>query len=198
MTKIMLPPNRPNITRERVEEIITQHRVNRAVYPLVIVGIRGYYEDTMGVKNRNDRGVYDDAICLLTDREFAAFNANTDPSRYGLNPKIGKGLAVLQAGVYYAYRFDTHGGSQPHAAICQRAGAVKVLRDGTPPTLETSASLGINIHRGSINSTSSEGCQTIPPPQWGDFYVLAEREARRLFGKHWKQQIIPYVLVEQA
>jgi lysozyme len=47
-----------------------------------LIGIRGYYQDSMGKPGINDRGIYDDAICLLAPNLFLTFNANTDPSVY--------------------------------------------------------------------------------------------------------------------
>jgi len=49
-----------------------------------------------------------------------------------------------------------------------------------------------NIHKGSYNSTSSEGCQTIYPDEWIQFinevYHAMDREG---------QKRIPYILIEQ-
>ena len=93
-----------------------------------------------------------------------------------------------------AYRLDLHKGQ--YLALCQRVAAVTVTRDGEPP-YEDTGWFGINIHRGGINTTSSEGCQTIPPSQWEAFIRLVQDEMRRIYGdKSYKQATIPYLLIE--
>lgn len=193
----MLPPDRPRLSRADVQRRIARAGVDRVRFPLVILGIRGYYLDGMGAVGRNDRGIYDDALFLDAPDAFAAFNANTDPSRVrsGSGRGAGKGMAVLTPGVWPVYRFDKHKGQ--YLALCQRAGEVTVMRDGLPPYPDTGM-FGINIHRGGNTTTSSEGCQTIPPDQWPAFIALAVDQARRLFGDRWDRTVIPYVLTEES
>ena len=192
-----MPAAKPRMTREKLAARLAAHGIDRTLHPLLVVGIRGYYLDTMGKPGVNDRGMYDDAIFLDSPDVFAAYNGNTDPSRYksGHGTAANKGMATLKAGVWHAYQFDTHGGSIPHFAICQRRGPVVVIRDGTPP-YEDEGNHGINIHRGSYHGTSSLGCQTLHPDQWPSFIALAEDIARRHFGTEWKRTTIPYVLLE--
>jgi hypothetical protein len=58
-----------------------------------------------------------------------------------------------------------------------QAASVEVRRDGG---LIESGWFGINIHRGGVTTTSSEGCQTIPPErQWNQFIGTV----RSLIGK---------------
>ena len=40
--------------------------------------------------------------------------------------------------------------------------------------------VAINIHRGGNTTTSSEGCQTIPPRQWDTFIAQVDTLAKRL------------------
>jgi hypothetical protein len=177
------------VKREDIELRLAPLNIDRKAYPLVIVGIRGFQ-----TPDKNKRGVFDDAIVLLTDSICAAFPANTDPTRHGLNPKIGKGYAVLKPGVYYSYRFDTHNGSRPHPAICQRVAPVTVIRDGGKAQ---TGMLGINIHAAFGNSTSSDGCQTQPEKQFfEEFYPLAKSESLRLWGDKWNLNTVCYVLLE--
>ncbi len=178
----ILPSSRPQLDRNAVEQILHAAKVASAV---AIVGIRGYYRDTMGKPGVNDRGTYDDSLFLISPSAFVSFNGNVDPSVHR------RAIAVLQPGVW-KYRLGTHGLSKPAAqrykALVQ-AGPVTVLRDATG---YDTGEFGINIHRGGINGTSSLGCQTIPPDQWPAFIALVESELKRA-----GQTIVPYILTEQ-
>ena len=192
MPSTILPPAKPRLSSQKLRNVLATFKIDRQKYPLVLLGIRGYYLNTMGVPNANDRSIYDDAIFIDTPNATVAFNANTDPSVYK------KGIAVLQPGVYYAHKFDTHyGKTKQYPAICQRLGAVTLLRDGQTVT-EQGSNYGINIHEGKPKTTSSEGCQTLPPEQWLSFYALAKNEAIRLYGSNWNKTIIPYVLIKNT
>lgn len=173
---------RPILTREQAIAL-----AGGTIDSVFLLGIRGFFDP--GAENK--RGIYDDAIFLVTPDGCLGFNANTDPSI------TRKGIAVLQPGKY-DYRQGLHGIHHlnledpadktlydklistgrdlepipgrilPYHAFRQ-AGPVTVLRDGG---MTTETKIGINdwpwidIHRGGINTTSSEGCQTIFPDQW--------------------------------
>lgn len=183
----ILPPNKPRLsTAELAAMLRDKHPVTMTTpFPLLIVGIRGYYLNTMGKPGANDRNLYDDAIFIVTDSAFAAYNANTDPSYYR------NGIATLCPGFYPSYKFALHKGK--YLALCQRVAPVVVLRDGAG---HDRGMFGINIHRGSLNTTSSEGCQTIHPSQWNSFIALAKDQAQRYFGDKWNNTTIPYILME--
>jgi lysozyme len=176
----------PKITRPELIDKL------KPLYPaledeILIIGIRGYYKNSMGKTGVNDRSIYDDAIIIMTDNEFHTFNANCDPSAYR------KGIASLNPGVWRVYKFDIHGGrSSQYPAICQRAGVVTVTRDGGK--VDTGM-FGINIHKGGYKGTSSEGCQTIHPDQWQRFYSTMERLAKSIYGDKYKSQVYAYVLI---
>lgn len=169
----MLPRSRPQQPRSTTERQLAQAR---AVDLVCLVGVRGYYRDTMGTPGRNARGIYDDAIILITAHAHVTFNANVDPAGTGINPKIKKGYASLAPGLY-RYKIGQHGirSGRPYKALVQAA-PVTVSRDCG---LTETGWFGINIHRGSRHSVSSEGCQTIPPSQWPAFIILVEEELKR-------------------
>jgi lysozyme len=176
----MKPATRPKLTRDELLDWLEQEKVDG--YSVILVGKRGYYL-AMGKPGKNDRGIYDDAIFLLSPTAFARFNANTDPSIF--RPRV----ATLQPG-QWIYKIGVHGLSKPknrrYKALVQAA-PVTVGRDGAGTD---TGWFGINIHRGSKNSTSSLGCQTIPPDQWPEFIGLVEAEMKR-----HGQKTIPYVLL---
>jgi lysozyme len=191
MSKI--PATRPKLTSEQLKELLEDFKIDRNKYPLIVIGIRGYYLNSMGKMGENDRGIYDDAIIIDSPNAMITYNGNVDPSGYrkGSGKGAGKGMASLKPGLYFAHNIGTHKG---YRALSQGRGEVTVIRDGDPP-YEDKGYFGINIHKGGINTTSSEGCQTIPPSQWNNFIQTVESEARRLYGDNWNKQVIPYVLI---
>jgi lysozyme len=158
---------------------------------VVLIGLRGYFRDSMGVKGKNDRGIYDDAFFWveLETGIVHQYNGNTDPSAYrkGKGFGSGKGMASLVPGTW-RYQIGLHRG---YAAFRQAA-PVTVMRDGTPDYPETGW-FGINIHSGSARGTSSLGCQTTPNTQWKEFQLLGYR----LLKAAGQSSNFPYVLVEQ-
>lgn len=181
---------KPKLSKEELLTKIADFDFDFSKYKLLLVGIHGYYKNSMGKPNVNDINIYDDAIFVVSKDTFASFNANTDPS------KVQKSIATLQPGVYYAHKFDTHfGKTSKYPAICQRLGNVTVKREGEGAKLFTGM-FGINIHQGGNNTTSSLGCQTVPPTQWKAFYELSKAVAVREYGKDWDKVVIPYILLE--
>lgn len=195
--KLSVPKSKPRLSSDELKALLAPHNIDFVKFPLIIVGIRGYYKDTMGAPNINDRGIYDDAIFIYTPSLFAAYNGNTDPSVFRKKTSAKKGIASLKPGAWFVHKFDIHRGkSSQYPAICQRFGPVTVVRDGDPPTEET-GNFGINIHRGGNTTTSSEGCQTIHPEQWESFYASAKDQAKRFYGDEWNKKIIPYILLAE-
>lgn len=171
---------KPRLTRQDAEKLIPAELADK----VILLGIRGYYKDTMGKPGVNDLNLYDDAICIISPDYFGAFNANTDPS------KQTPGIATLKPGIH-PYRKGNHGISRPGGGYPALRPAtigekLPVMRDG-----RDSIGIAINIHKGGFNTTSSLGCQTIYPDQWSEFINKVYEE----MGRH-KQKVVKYVLVE--
>lgn len=199
---ILPAAGRPQLPKAEFEALIAPYGIDLAEYPLVVAGIRGFFA-AAGATPGNERNIYDDALFLYAPAHdlYAGFNGNTDPSKFrpGAGRQEGsRGIASLNPGAWFSYHFDMHRGkAAAYEAICQRAAPVTVTRDGTPPYPD-SGWFGINIHRGGNYSTSSEGCQTIPPQQWGDFITAAQDAGRALFKSELRKRVIPYVLIDAA
>lgn len=174
-----VPRSRPQWGIDRVDSMLTPNRVPGTV---AVLGVRGYYKQTMGNPLTNDRGIYDDAMFIRTDTGLWSFNANCDPSVFR------QGIANLRTGVW-KYKQGLHGINKgnPYPAFVQ-ADRVVVVRDGGQ--VETGW-FGINIHRGGNNGTSSLGCQTLFPGQWDEF-----RDTLKAQLKSHGQEIFNYVLIE--
>jgi lysozyme len=192
----MIPQTRPRLSATDLLEQVRAAGLDTDQHPVFVAGIRGYYRSTMGAPDRNDRGIYDDAIFLVSPNFFGSYNGNTDPSylRNCAGTGRGKGMAMLKPGVWPVYRFDLHSGK--YLALCQRAGPVTVQRDKAGGSYPDTGYFGINIHRGGYRTTSSEGCQTIYPPQWESFIASAQDQAKRFHGAKWRTTTLPYVLME--
>lgn len=184
-TNRVLPSERPQIMREMIDAWIAEARLSPPAEPVMLVGRRGYYRDTMGNVGVNELNVYDDAISLVTPERVRSFNANTDPSR------LYPGVATMLPGAY-AYRVGTHGITKPvarrYVALIQD-GPVRVRRHGGGTD---EGWFGINLHRGGRLGTSSLGCQTIAPDQWSEFLAAVRTEmALRQLTRIW------YLLTER-
>ena len=75
---------KPEITRAQAIELAN------TTDPVFLLGIRGFFEPV----GQNKKGIYDDALFLVTPDSIEGWNFNTDPS-------IDRpGMAVLQPGRY--------------------------------------------------------------------------------------------------
>ena len=184
---VSVPNTRPRLTSAELHKMLNPFKIDRNKYPLLIAGIRGYYLKSQGNPTANDRNIYDDAIFIDSPSVSASYNGNTDPSFYK------KGIARLKPGLYFSHCFGLHKGK--YLALVQRMAEVTVIRDGDPECEDTGY-FGLNIHKGSYNSTSSLGCQTIYPAQYDSFITLVKDQAFRFFGKAWNKSVIPYILIE--
>lgn len=178
----MIPDSTPKADLDRVTRALAAKKVE---WPVILVGVRGYYRDTMGEKGKNDRGIYDDAFFIVSRTHFSAWNANTDPSI------TRPGIATLMPGVHW-YRPGLHGITRPGGGYPAFRPATKneelpVMRDGI---IDPRPGVAINIHMGGVNTTSSEGCQTVPRGQYWPFHAALTAELAR-----HKVNRFPYVLL---
>jgi lysozyme len=178
----MVPNSRPQQAKDKTLAMVIKARIEDLV---CLVGIRGYYSETFQPSG-NQRGIYDDAIILISPSVHATFNANTDPSVYR------KGIAVLKTGVH-RFKKGNHGIAKPDGGYpALRPANAKEELPVTRDKEGDSMGVAINIHRGGYNSTSSAGCQTIYPAQWDSFINLVYGEMAR-----YSQKTIPYLLTEK-
>ena len=184
----IVPPGKPQMGPHQAEQMI----VAAGVTGPALLMRRGYFWDTMRTTGTEGRGIYDDALFLVTPTAFNSFNANGDPS------VARKDIARLEAGVW-RFKIGVHNASKPspphqrYTALVE-AEEFTVHRDGTDeyesghedPALglclgggKWKGSFGINLHCGSYKSTSSEGCLTVFPDQWEAFIELVKLEMLR-------------------
>ena len=149
----------------------------------VIIAIRGLFANSIGRPGANDINAYDDGIALLTATgdKLPTWNANTDPTRYGWNPGAGKFMARLKPGAWWMHH-RRHGASRVGGGYmafgqCERDVTVeRIDSDGNVRQTET-GTFDIDLHPGGENTTSSEGCQTVPRPQWKSLYDALPKSA---------------------
>jgi lysozyme len=189
-----MPPSRPKLSAVDVRTIL-KAKVPTLRDKVAVVGIRGYYSDSMGKPGQNDRSIYDDAAFVVLSDRVVSFNFNTDPSAFRT------GMATLIPGVYrFIAGWHKIGNPSGHAAFRQH-GPVTVSRDNVG---FESGSFGINLHMGGNSGTSSLGCQTVPREQWSEFRstvygALGIKVARiNPFTSGLKDATVTYVLVTKA
>lgn len=170
---------------------------------LIVVGIRGFYE-SMGSRNSNNRGIYDDAQFVVTPNRIVSYQGNTDPGgfRRGSGTGRNKGMACLNTGVWF-YGKGPHRGASSFRQCCP----FTVTRDGTPNYKDTGW-FGINWHTGGDRSTSSLGCQTNKPRDFANLRSYIYSELDRLKNPQlchdWASGFnatvgaFPYILIDQS
>lgn len=189
----ILPPDRPQLTAEQLDLIIAEHHASLQPGDRVkLVVWRGYFRDTMGEKGKNDVGIYDDAFFFRAPNAYSAWNGNSDPSHYGWNPNAGKYMARLAVGVWRYVKWKHKGQYWAFGQGENKVTVERIHEDGTVARRET-GTFGINIHKGSLLHTSSEGCLTLPPSQWEAFkatgYGLLDA---------WGQKSFPVILIQNV
>lgn len=165
------PPSKPKAPRKTVVAAATrQWQIDHPGKPLpefFVLAVRAYYDATFAPAG-NNISEYDDAFFIVSPDKMTAWNGNTDPSRYGWNAGAGKFMARLRVGCWKMVRWKHKGkywafGQGSHPVTVDR-----IRQDGTIAMSET-GQFGINLHEGGNFGTSSEGCPTVPKPQWPSF-----------------------------
>lgn len=190
----VLPRYRPRqgetLTRNILRAVSDLLPPERRSDKVMLLAVRGYFENSLGKAGQNDRGLYDDAIFVIEPEQVHNFNANTDPSVQQ------PGIAQLKAPQAVRYVPGYHGYTSEfgHQAFRQNSPVV-VLRDGLGERTDAGAKdfFWINLHRGGNTRTSSEGCQTVPPNQWSEFKPLIDG-----LLKQYGQKDFYYVLITEA
>lgn len=177
MSLSIVPDNRPKQTREETLAILAAHGVDMG--GVVLLGVRGYYQDSMGVKGANDQAMYDDALFIVSPDIHLACNFNTDPQ------KSGARKAKLDAGVYQFYK-GKHKGKYNALRPFPEGVSLPCTRDGVKSMCGAT-----NIHKGGFHDTFSEGCQTIYPTQYDKAMQTIYSEMSK-----YGQKTVTYVLVE--
>ena len=196
----------PQLSASAIESIIAANNVPRDRFPVILVGIRGYYLDSMGAPGANDRRRYDDAHFLYWPDGIARFVANCDPNgaRKGSGTGGNKGMASLKTGIHL-FGQGKHKGRPGF----RQAEPFTVIRDGLHGDYDDTGMHAINIHSGggdedSVGTTSSLGCQTQPPAQWRVFqplaYELLDQYGNEMGNNDWHErvQILPYILIDET
>jgi hypothetical protein len=185
----MIPSSRPQLPKQTAERYLLTNGID-VRRDVALLGIRGYYLNTMGERGKNAIGIYDDAIFIVGPDVYVSFNANTDPSRHR------HGIATLLPGVH-PYRKGRHGISRgpgyPALRPATTGERLLVSRIGETQVPSARHGVAINIHKGGRTTTSSEGCQTIHPSQWDAFIsTVYDQMARHT------QIRIQYCLLEET
>lgn len=167
---IPIPPSKPQVILKNIERLMARKGYDSLIKQgeIYCVAVRGYYLNTLGAPNENDLNMYDDMVCWFAPNGLSAYNFNTDPTRFGWNKNAGRYMAQLAPGMY---RFVMRKHKGKYDAFGQGDNPVTVYRrDSRGRVVSVEEGLfGINIHSGGDNTTSSEGCQTVPPSQWLPF-----------------------------
>jgi lysozyme len=192
----------PKVSEKVIRDLLAEIALPSSTEPVALLGVRGYRRDSMGVPGQNDVGIYDDAIFLVGPNVFLSVNANTDPVKLGWNSGVGKPFAMLQEGLWY-FRRGPHRGKTPalRQATDEEAKPLNIPHNGeflversfgkdNPKNYKEWGYFAINMHSGGENSTSSWGCQTIPPDEFLHFMDTVWKTSINA-----KQNRIPYFLM---
>ncbi|WP_319532653.1 hypothetical protein [uncultured Cohaesibacter sp.] len=166
----LLPTHRPSqadgITRAVMERYLSLTPPAFRSAKVQVLFVRDHFADAAELAARTIHdSCYKDAVFVIDPEGIEAFNGNSDPTNNG------PGIATVKAPQAVCYRpgFHRYGLPGGHEAFRQDIDCV-VVRGGMEG--DDYGMHYVNLHRGGINGTSSEGCLTIPPNQWYEFHAL--------------------------
>lgn len=190
--------NRPIVLRADVESALAQYRLTFADTPVIVLGLRGAFHKG----GPNTIGGFDDALVICTSALCEAFTGNTDPSS-----EID-GRANLVTGISWFKPGFHHPGTPKQYAAFVQDGPIIVSRWNTLDVLAGTkdgrghcqggglwkGEFAIHIHDAmGVNTTGSEGCQTVIKTEWPAFHTLLTDELTKA-----KMTRFPYLLVENV
>lgn len=201
----MTQPKAPHALIERLALEAWKADGNEGPLPKVYnLAVRGYRANSMGPTPGNDVGYFDDAFFLVSPTRFLAANANTDPSKLGWNPGVGKPYGMLKPGVWWMYP-GPHKGKTPAFRQADDEDVAKKLGIPHKGKFHVTRMYGIgdsrnydewghqqvNLHFGvgPITGTSSWLCLTVPK---GSPWIQAAWDELKKHG----QKLIPNILLE--
>ena len=205
---MMTPPTLPRLPKEKAIELGKDKWMQvcpEIVMPEVwMLGVRAYRKSTMGNPKRNDVGIFDDMLGLVSPGVWRPENANTDPSRLGWNPGVGKPYGMLEPGVWWFYP-GPHKGRSPAFRQSDDADVARKLgipHDGKflvkrmwgwddPRNYLEWGHQQVNIHPAAMSSTSSWLCMTLPYDRAHNWLQTGWDELKK-----YKQKKIPLVLID--
>jgi hypothetical protein len=166
-------------------------------YPLVEVAVR-----------QSKINFYDDELAVMTKDDLKSFNWNAEPTAYVIK---GVAKAILKKGVHF-YKLSYHhiwDAGKRYVALRPNTPdeSVPVWRTDKKGNLFSSVGVAINQHKGGLDGTWSEGCQTAPKTQYDEFIrfvgsaldytvplgIIGKADARLTKGLG----NIPYILIDQ-
>lgn len=178
---IAIPPNKPRTPLGIVQAVALKAWRKEHTEPMpefYVLAVRTHFSTVIAPPGPNIN-TDDDAFFVVSPFGFFSFNGNVEPTRYGWNPNADKFMARLKPGCWkFIHRL--HRGR--YWAFGQGENPVTVERirkDGSIAVTETGC-FGIDLHPHGDNSTSSEGCLTIPDEQWPSAYKKIRTAMRGL------------------
>lgn len=201
--------NLPKASRALVDRLALpvwqEENPGKPLPQVYFVMVRGYRKTSMGDSTRNDVGIFDDAAFLCTPTLFLAENSNTDPSKIGWNPGVGKPYGMLKSNHVWHFYPGPHRGRRPAFRQADDANVAKsfgIPHEGKflvtrmwgwndPRNYDEWGYQQVDIHPASVSSTSSWLCLTLPYDRSDAFLQNATNELKR-----YGQKTIPVILLE--